>query len=105
MWDWAARAATGAVDGMGERSDALPLGYVGHSFVGQALGLLPNNAEVSRALLIASQAGYCKLMSLPERYRVYTMLNFFGLPLTHFLGFAPGGMGIGEGLPNGVLLR
>ena len=60
----------------------LPLAYVGHSFGGQALGLLPNNTEVSRALLIAAQAGYWKLMASPERYRVYAMLNFVGMPLT-----------------------
>jgi predicted alpha/beta hydrolase len=105
MSDWAALDATAAVAWMRERYNTLPLGYVGHSFGGQALGLLPNNAEVSRALLIASQAGYWKLMALPERYRVYTMLNFVGLPLTHLLGYAPGWMGIGEDLPKGVLLE
>jgi predicted alpha/beta hydrolase len=80
----------------------LPLGYVGHSFGGQALGLLSNNTEVSRALLIAAQAGYWKLMASPERYRVCAMLNFVGLPLTRLLGYAPGWMGLGEDLPKGV---
>ena len=39
---------------MRDRYRALPLNYVGHSFGGQALGLLANNTEVSRALLIAA---------------------------------------------------
>jgi predicted alpha/beta hydrolase len=56
---------------MRERYHARPLGYVGHSFGGQALELIANNTEVSRALLIAAQAGYWKLMASPERYRVY----------------------------------
>jgi len=102
MSDWAALDVTAAVNWMRERYHQLPLGYVGHSFGGQALGLLSNNTEVSRALLIAAQAGYWKLMALPERYRVFAMLNFVGLPLTRLLGYAPGWMGLGEDLPKGV---
>jgi len=102
MSDWAALDVTSAVDWMRERYHHLPLGYVGHSFGGQALGLLSNNTEVARALLIASQAGYWKLMASPERYRVYAMLNFVGLPLTRLLGYMPGWSGLGEDLPKGV---
>jgi predicted alpha/beta hydrolase len=80
MSDWAALDVTAAVAWMRERYKSLPLNYVGHSFGGQALGLLANNTEVSRALLIAAQAGYWKLMASPERYRVYAMLNFVGTP-------------------------
>ena len=102
MSDWAALDVTAAVAWMRERYHTLPLNYVGHSFGGQALGLLPNNTEVSRALLIAAQAGYWKLMASPERYRVYAMLNFVGTPLTRLLGYAPGWSGLGEDLPKGV---
>jgi predicted alpha/beta hydrolase len=102
MSDWAALDVTGAVTWMRERYKALPLGYVGHSFGGQALGLLANNAEVSRALLIAAQAGYWKLMASPERYRVYALLNYVGTPLTKLLGYAPGWSGLGQDLPKGV---
>jgi predicted alpha/beta hydrolase len=105
MSDWAALDATAAVAWMRERYQHLPLNYVGHSFGGQALGLLPNNSEVSRALLIAAQAGYWKLMASPERYRVYAMLNFIGVPLTRLLGYAPGWSGLGEDLPKGVFLE
>ena len=66
MSDWAALDATAAVVWMRDRYKNLPLTYVGHSFGGQALGLLANNSEVSRALLIAAQAGYWKLMAAPE---------------------------------------
>ena len=71
MTDWAALDVTAAVDWMRARYHTLPFTYIGHSFGGQALGLLPNNAEVSRALLIASQAATWKLMASPERYRIY----------------------------------
>jgi predicted alpha/beta hydrolase len=102
MSDWAALDVTSAVAWMRQRYHHLPLNYVGHSFGGQVLGLLPNNKEISRALLIAAQAGYWKLMAAPERYRVYAMLNFVGLPLTRLLGYAPGWSGIGQDLPKGV---
>jgi predicted alpha/beta hydrolase len=100
--DWAARDATAAVAWMRQRYQALPFAYVGHSFGGQALGLLPNNAEVTRALLIAAQAGYWRLMASPERYRVFAMLNFVGLPLTRLLGYTPGWTGLSMDLPKGV---
>jgi predicted alpha/beta hydrolase len=102
MTDWAALDITAAVAWMRERYDHLPLAYVGHSFGGQALGLLPNNTEVKRALLVAAQAGYWKLMASPERYRVYALLNFIGMPLTRVLGYMPGWAGVGEDLPKGV---
>ena len=102
MADWAALDATAAVAWMRERYHTLPLHYVGHSFGGQALGLLANNSEVSRALLIAAQAGYWKLMASPERYRVFALLNFVGIPLARLLGYAPGWSGLGEDLPKGV---
>lgn len=102
MSDWAALDATAAVAWMRERYRDMPLNYVGHSFGGQALGLLANNSEVSRALLIAAQAGYWKLMASPERYRVFALLNLVGTPLTRLLGYAPGWSGLGEDLPKGV---
>src|SRR5690348_9937564 len=96
--DWAALDMTAAVNWMRERYDSLPLCHVGHSFGGQALGLLPNNSEVSRALLIASQAAYWKLMATPENYRIFLLMNAFGAPLTRLLGYAPGWSSIGEDL-------
>jgi predicted alpha/beta hydrolase len=105
MSDWAALDVTAAVAWMRERYKSLPLNYIGHSFGGQALGLLANNTEVSRALLIAAQAGYWKLMAVPERYRVYALLNFVGTPLTRVLGYAPGCAGVGEDLPKDVFLQ
>ncbi len=105
MSDWAFRDIAAAVAWMRERYTELPFAYVGHSFGGQALGLLPNNVEISRALLIAAQAGYWKLMTSPERYRVYAMLNFIGLPLTRALGYMPGKAGLGMDLPKDVFLQ
>jgi predicted alpha/beta hydrolase len=105
MSDWAALDVSAAVAWMRERCSDLPLAYVGHSFGGQALGLLPNNTEVSRALFVAAQAGYWKLMASPERYRVYVMLNYVGTPLTKLMGYTPGWSGLGEDLPKDAFLQ
>ncbi len=102
MADWAALDATAAVRWMRERYRDLPFSYVGHSFGGQALGLLPNNAEIPRALLVASQAAHWKLMASPERYRVVAFMNGIGLPLARTLGYVPGWSGLGMDLPKGV---
>lgn len=105
MVEWAALDVTSAVTWMRAQFPQLPLRYIGHSFGGQALGLLPNNAEVSRALFIAAQAGYWGLMTPPEGYRVYALMNFIGTPITKMIGYAPGKIGIGEDLPKGVFLQ
>jgi predicted alpha/beta hydrolase len=103
--DWAAKDVTSAVQWMRERYGNMPLTYVGHSFGGQVLGLLPNNKEISRALLIAAQAGYWKLMASPERYRVYAALKFVGLPATRMFGYAPRWAGLGMDLPRDAFLQ
>lgn len=107
---WAARDVTAAVAWMRGRYRDLPLAYVGHAFGGQALGLLPNNSDVSRALLVASRAGSWKLAAAPERYRIYALMKIVGVPATRLLGYAPGRLGPGLGLlrqdlPKGVFLE
>jgi predicted alpha/beta hydrolase len=105
MADWAALDATAAVAWMRERYHDLPLSYVGHSFGGQAFGLLANNAEVSRALFVAAPAASWKLLASPERYRVAALMSLVGVPLTHALGYAPGRGGLGEDLPKDAFLQ
>lgn len=105
MSDWAALDVAAAVSWMRERYNTLPLAYVGHSFGGQALGLIENNSEIARAAFIASQAATWKLMTPPENYRVFALMNFVGVPISRLLGYAPGWLGIGEDLPQGVFLQ
>src|SRR5438128_2392902 len=47
MSDWAAHDVTAAVAYMRARWPTMRLNYVGHSFGAQALGLVPNNNQVS----------------------------------------------------------
>jgi len=104
MRDWAALDLVAAVD-FAVREAGGPLLYVGHSFGGQALGLLPNNQKVARALFIAAQVGYWRLFPPPENWRVWFMLNVAGPLVAQLFGYVPGRIGIGEDLPKGVFLE
>jgi len=44
-------------------------------------------------------------MAAPERYRVYAMLNFCGVPLTRTLGYTPAWTGLGMDLPKDAFLQ
>ena len=44
-------------------------------------------------------------MASPERYRVYAMLNYVGVPLTKLLGYTPGWAGLGQDLPKDAFLQ
>lgn len=102
MADWAARDVTAAVAWMRGRYKDLPLAYVGHGFGGHAFGLIPNNTDAERALLIASPLGYWKQLAPPERYRLYALTQVLGGPLTKMLGYMPGSLAGSESLPKGV---
>jgi predicted alpha/beta hydrolase len=105
MRDWAALDVSGAIDHMRAVWPKLPLGAVGHSFGGQAVGLVPNNREISRAFFVAAQAGYWRLFHSPEKYRVYALMRLIGSPVARMLGYMPGRFGIGEALPRDVFLE
>lgn len=103
MRDWAALDLSGAIDHMRTVWPSLPLRYVGHSHGGQALGLAPNNQEVSRALLVTAQSGYWRHCRGLEKYRVWALFNLLGPPLQRLCGYLPGSrLGLGEDLSNGV---
>jgi predicted alpha/beta hydrolase len=105
MRHWATLDISGAIDYAHERWPGLRLTYIGHSFGGQGLGLAPNNPEVSRALLVASQAGTWRLIASPERYRVFILMEIVGRVVAHVIGYLPGWIGLGEDLPKYVFLE
>jgi predicted alpha/beta hydrolase len=106
MRDWASLDVSAAVDFAASLNPGKPLVYVGHSFGGQALGLLPNSNKVSRALLVASQVGYWRyVVPATERYRVYVLLRFVGPLVARAFGYLPGSIGLGDGLPRDAFLE
>jgi predicted alpha/beta hydrolase len=105
MRDWAAHDLTAAIDFAANEAAGRPLLLIGHSFGGQALGLVPNSQKISRALLVAAQVGYWRLFPPPENYRVYVRLRIVGPAVAHLFGYLPGWLGIGQDLPKGVFLE
>lgn len=76
---------------------------LGHSFGGQAIGLIDELGEVDASINVASQLGYYGHWPTPSRYG-YGFLWHVGIPaLTSIFGYSPGSMGLGgTDLPAGV---
>ena len=102
MRDWALLDAAAAWRFLGER----PILVVGHSFGGQALGLLPQPERVAAALLVGAQSGYWRKWPLLGKAWMWPATHV-GLPaLTKLLGYFPGSrLGFGEDLPPGVAIE
>ena len=102
MRDWALLDAAAAMEHLNGFSK---ISVVGHSFGGQALGLLPHE-RIASALVVGSQSGYWR--NWPPLGRLWMF------PVTHFLlpgvarlhGYFPGSrFGFGEDLPKGVAIE
>ena len=80
---------------------------IGHSFGGQALGLLPKPERIAAALIVGSQSGYWRHWPLPFGRAWMWAAAHIGMRLTpHLLGYFPGSrLGLGEDLPAGVAAR
>lgn len=100
MRDWALLDAAAAIEYLNAK-----VSVVGHSFGGQALGLLPHE-RIASALIVGSQSGYWR--NWPPLGRLWMW------PVTHFLlpgvarlhGYFPGSrFGFGEDLPKGVAIE
>ncbi len=103
MQAWAEQDLDGVLLEVDRRWPNKPVLYLGHSFGGQALGLLRNTGRVRAAVLVASQSGYWRLWRGVGRARVIAL--WFGIipVLTRVLGYLPGKrLGLGEDQPAGV---
>jgi predicted alpha/beta hydrolase len=104
MRDWGQLDFAGAIAWTKARYPGLPLHVLGHSHGGHALLLAPNNAEIDRAVTVATQLGYWRLCAPGERYRVWLLLNAFAPAAIALYGYVPGSkLGLGEDLARGVM--
>ncbi|NRF72154.1 hypothetical protein HLB44_34735 [Aquincola sp. S2] len=87
-------------------TDLLPLLLIGHSFGGNAIGLVDGVERADALLGIAAQSGEWRLW--PGYHRLFTHLFFHALlpAAAHLFGRVPGWVmgGSGAGLPKGVAL-
>jgi len=98
MRDWALLDAAAAL--MHLSGDVL---VVGHSFGGQALGLLPQPERIRGALLVGSQSGYWRNWSPLGRLWMWPTTHIGLDAVTKLFGYFPGSrLGFGEDLPPGV---
>ena len=99
--DWAHFDLAAAIDYVEDCST--PLFVVGHSFGGQAIGLLPNHSRIAKIYTFGTGAGWHGWMPSSEQFKVGLMWNVIGPVLTGLKGYLPGRLiGLGEDLPMGV---
>ena len=99
--DWAYLDLAAAVDLLG--AEPLPLYWVGHSFGGHAIGLLPNHACISACYSLGSGAGWAGWMPWPEALKVRLLWRWVLPPLVALKGYMAWSLlGMGDDLPRGV---
>jgi predicted alpha/beta hydrolase len=103
MRDWVLLDGASAFDFL--ESTNQKLFVVGHSFGGQALGLLPKPERIAAALTVGSQSGYWRHWPLPfGRAWMWGAAHIGMRVMPQVLGYFPGSrLGLGEDLPAGVL--
>ncbi len=103
MADWAQQDTDGVLAMAQQRWPEQPLLYVGHSFGGQALGLLRHAGCLRGAVLVASQSGYWRHWSGLARLRMLALWYVVIPLLTTVFGYLPARrLGLGEDQPRGV---
>lgn len=101
---WAREDTAAVLRALAERSEGLPITWVGHSLGAQIVGMTPGHERVSRVLTIAAGSGYWRENAPALRRRVW--LFWWGaVPLTTPLfGYFPGkALRMVGDLPAGVV--
>ena len=102
MRDWALLDAAAAFDVLKNHEILV----VGHSFGGQALGLLPEPERIARALVVGSQSGYWRHWPALGRAWMWPATHFVLPVVSRLHGCFPGSrFGFGEDLPRGVAIE
>ena len=104
MSDWALLDASAAFDFLSNKTQHIFA--IGHSFGGQAFGLLPEPQRIAAAFMVGSQSGYWKNWPALGRAWMWPATHV-ALPLVSRLhGYFPSSrLGFGEDLPAGVAIE
>lgn len=103
--DWGQLDLAAVVETNADEADRLdvPLYLVGHSFGGQAFGMLPNHARVHACFTFGTGAGWHGWMPRSEQVRVLALWNIVGPVLTGWSKYLSwSALGMGEDLPLDV---
>ena len=99
--DWGQLDLAGAIDYV--KQDQLPIFLVGHSYGGQALGLLPNHDLVKAMYCFGTGAGWHGYMPLGEKIKVQIIWNIVFPPLVALYDYLPWSkFNMGSDLPKPV---
>jgi predicted alpha/beta hydrolase len=104
MRDWALLDAPAALDFLEKETRQLMV--IGHSFGGQALGLLPRHERIAAALIVGSQSGYWRNWPLLGQAWMWPVTHMVLPTIPRLLGYLPSShFGFGEDLPAGVAIE
>lgn len=106
MRDWAEQDLNAVIEYCQQHFSGQQLFLVGHSFGGQALGLVKSISAIQAICTVATQHGYWKNWPLSQQPRLAAL--WFGLipGLTPVFGYFPSKkIGLGEDLPKEVALQ
>ena len=102
MQDWALLDAAAAFSSLRDENILV----VGHSFGGQAFGLLPEPQRIRAALMVGSQSGYWKNWPPHGRLWMWPATHILLPAISRALGYFPASrFGFGEDLPAGVAIE
>jgi len=106
MRDWAEKDMTGVVAWARAQYNSPPLFLIGHSFGGQAAGLLEDTADVCAMVTVSSQSGYWGLHPGVEKYRVWFFAHIGFWLLSSIYGYLPWSRFVrGEDIPKQAALE
>jgi predicted alpha/beta hydrolase len=106
MRDWALLDMAGVLDWVLDELRPQRVFFVGHSFGGQAPGLLERGTEIAGMATMSAQSGHWRLQGGEQKWLVGFHVHATLPLLAHLLGYVPWRLvGGGEDLPRGVALE
>ena len=101
IMDWAKLDTAGAIDWLYDSK--LPLYFVGHSFGGQSLGVIPNHSLIRAAYSLGTGAGWAGYLNKKESRKLRLFSSLIFPLLVVFKGYLPWSKyKVGEDLPPKV---
>lgn len=85
--DWGQKDLAAAIDYLAQNN--LPILMVGHSYGGQALGLIPNHHKVTAMYCFGTGAGWHGYMPIKEKFKVQIIWNIVFPPMVAVTGYLP----------------